>query len=371
MSLKIDTVKLLIEPLDVLFFRDARPFTAASRGTSVLATPQTIAGAFRTALLRQHNCDFEAMRDETDFVAAVKKGCPQAPWIANVTFRGPWFCKWENNPQQDLNVLVPVPSNLHGRKKQETGPLFTLKPLNNTPLPGWPANNGLQPLWLKSLESTEPSEGFIGKDGLTEYLSGKKVSREHLVSRDELYGFDNRTGIGINPDRLTSEESLIYGVSFLALKNKVGIYVELHSPGKELKKTIDAIELISLGGEGRRARVTKLPESTWEWPTATTQSTKGGDFVLLTTPGLFEQDPAIPSCLSGNIQAASVPGSVAVSGWDMARRGPKRSRFAALPGSVYFLKQPMTTNNRTSLSDHKDDAALGWGCYLRGIWNDD
>ena len=41
------SVRIRIEPIDVLF-RDARPFGTASRASSGLPTPQTLAGALRT-----------------------------------------------------------------------------------------------------------------------------------------------------------------------------------------------------------------------------------------------------------------------------------------------------------------------------------
>ena len=46
-------VGLCLNPLDVLFFRDGRPFEAASRAYGGLPLPRTFAGALRTALLQQ------------------------------------------------------------------------------------------------------------------------------------------------------------------------------------------------------------------------------------------------------------------------------------------------------------------------------
>ena len=42
-------VGLCLNPLDVLFFRDGRPFEAASRAYGGLPLPRTFAGALRTA----------------------------------------------------------------------------------------------------------------------------------------------------------------------------------------------------------------------------------------------------------------------------------------------------------------------------------
>ena len=68
--------------------------------------------------------------------------------------------------------------------------------------------------------------------------------------------------------------------------------------------------------------------------------------------------------------AAAVPGAVAVSGWDLARGGPKRTRFAAAAGSVYFLKA-LPENLPETLSDNPEDGAQGWGCYVKGVWLDE
>jgi CRISPR/Cas system CMR-associated protein Cmr3 (group 5 of RAMP superfamily) len=58
-----------------------------------------------------------------------------------------------------------------------------------------------------------------------------------------------------------------------------------------------------------------------------------------------------------------------VSGWDLARCGPKPARFAAAAGSVYFLHQ-LPTNLPEVLSDLKEDRQQGWGCYAQGVWTD-
>ncbi len=75
------TVGLRPEALDVLFFRDRRPFAAAGRDTTGLPMPQTVAGALRTALLEAHGRDFRRMRKVPSFQEAVRKIPPSfASW---------------------------------------------------------------------------------------------------------------------------------------------------------------------------------------------------------------------------------------------------------------------------------------------------
>ena len=46
-------------------------------------------------------------------------------------------------------------------------------------------------------------------------------ARKAFYLLDELYGFDNRIGIGVDMHALTSAEGELYGIRLLALKEKV------------------------------------------------------------------------------------------------------------------------------------------------------
>ncbi|MGH7857891.1 MAG: type III-B CRISPR module-associated Cmr3 family protein, partial [Candidatus Binatia bacterium] len=79
---------LLLEPLDVLFFRSSRP----EDPVSVLPHPQTLAGALRTALLAAHGITVEARREDRhrpvrDVLAA--RGAPAA--VLDARFAGPFL----------------------------------------------------------------------------------------------------------------------------------------------------------------------------------------------------------------------------------------------------------------------------------------
>src|SRR5712692_6921815 len=226
-----EPIGLRLEALDVLFFRDGRPFTAASRGASGLPAPQTMAGALRTVLLERYGCNFERLRGPATFAAAVQQACsPEHHWIGKVVVRGPWIARWNKDKPDEVEVLTPMPAVLHTEKKHANARFHRLQPLKDR-LPGWrPAESGLRPLWLRERVATESAEGYLTPKGLADFLRGQEVEASAVVTRDALFAFDHRTGIGIEPDRLSVEESQIYGVSFLALKDGVGLYVEVVLP---------------------------------------------------------------------------------------------------------------------------------------------
>jgi CRISPR-associated protein Cmr3 len=363
------TRAIFLEPLDVLFFRDGRPFGAAGRGASGLPTPQTAAGALRTALLQKWDCNFRLLPGDGGFADAVRRSCDDANhWIGATAFRGPWFARRGRGAADPAaaEVLVRAPATLRTRKKQADGRLYTLRPLRGS-LPGWPGeSNGLRPLWLRQRVATEPIDAYLTPAGLRAFLEGREVASGDVVERGQLFDFDHRTGIGIDPDRLSAQESLIYGASFLALKEGVGLYLEVVLPESAPADALDGLDVLPLGGEARRVGVRLAQPFDWPQPSlGPGQRT----LLLLTTPGLFA-DRWQPSAVRTLLAAAAVPGSLAVSGWDLARGGPKPTRFAVPAGSVYFLDGAAGALPADSLCDAPDDGLQGWGCYLKGTWTD-
>lgn len=398
MSRQLKHLGALLEPLDVLFFRDGRPFAAATRGSSGLPTPQTTAGAIWASLLRAMGCNFDKIRDvyiraaenhrleESDYQAVWRQGLQEAgapEWFFSMTIRGPWLVRRRGGDRKDPSadkpdpahweLLFPMPATVFSFKKSELAErpeIWLGQPLSrNQTLPGWkPPRAGMRPIWVSTREDVETCKGFLTAAGMQKFLQSKpsqNFNKEDFVSESELFGHDNRTGIGINPVRLTSEEHQIYAASFLALKQEVAFYVELHLP-PEGESVWKSVSFLRWGGEGKQVAV-KHFDKPLEFPRAVPQNGQK-PLVVLTTPGIFE-DGWSPRCLAGELVAAAVPGEVAVSGWDLVRRGPKPTRFAASAGSVYFLERlPETLSD--PLSDKPLDQQQGWGCFLQGVWND-
>ncbi|NLF69581.1 MAG: type III-B CRISPR module-associated protein Cmr3 [Candidatus Anammoximicrobium sp.] len=366
-------IGLCLEPLDVLFFRDGRPFAAATRATSGQPVPQTLAGAVWTALLTKFGCDFERLAEEVRRrpirEAVLAAGTPE--WLVEVSVRGPWLARSSVTDGDGPDVLVPAPAMLHETKKKDAataqGELHSLWPLETgMTLPGWrPPAPGLRPLWVRTTEATEIVYGYLDRAGQAAMLEGRVPPREHIVRADELFAYDHRTGIGVEPDRLTAEEGQIYAASFLALKPGACLYAEIvFPPGHADAAT--GLSTLHFGGEGRRVAV--RPVAPFAWPDQKPAGNRK-PFVWLTTPAHF-QDGWRPRCLRNHLVAAAVPGDVAVSGWDLARGGPKPTRFGVAAGSVYFLDS-MPSNLPDSLADSDEDRRQGWGCYLQGVWTDD
>jgi CRISPR-associated protein Cmr3 len=371
------TIGLRLDPLDTLFFRDGRPFDPATRASGQLPYPQPLAGAIRTALLARDGFDF------TDF-AARRKSNPtiaerqiledmKAPVaILNLRFRGPWLAVWDKEKKQ-IEPLLPVPANL--ARDDKTKKWYRADPLN-TDLPGWNDPQGLRPLWRKEGRDAKHPGGFLTRDGINRFLAGSLPQGEDWFKENEdwfkpeaLYGFDHRTGIAIDPNVLTAEEGQIYTISLLALRQRIeraGVF-----QGKEICLYAEVIgelpgdmpRLVPLGGEGRYVQV-ESTRPACQWPCVENASRT---LLYLATPAFFPAWRSVPEV--ANLIAAASGSPVAFSGWDVARGGPKPTRFAVPAGSVYFVEGHFDPPHQSLCVDVDDNIAQGWGFVLRGTWN--
>ncbi len=350
------TLRLEFEPVDTLFFRDARPFEAASRAASGLPTPQTLAGALRTTLLERHGVAPAEVgglvRQGATFAGALATFGPVIGGIAEVVTKGPWF-------SLEKKLLVPAPANL--RREKETGRLVRLDPLTSAPPGWWPPADGMLPLWRWGRSAVEPVNGYLTMEGLRRFLMGSAPESSDIVRPDDVYAFEDRTGIGIDDARGATGEGRIYSIRVLATRRDTVLVAETTGPAKVLAPLVDDPAPIRLGGEGRYVRA-RVRRGSIDWPhVAATGDARR--LVLLTTPAPFggwSPDGLHPV-------SAAVPGYEAVSGWDLARGGPKPNRFMVPAGTVYFLA-PGDLPPATGLVA-PDDAAVGWGSFVEGNWS--
>lgn len=366
-----DLLRLKLEPVDSLFFRDARPFDAASRAASGLPMPQTLAGAVRSLLLDGHGVDFnrlgQSIRSGTALADALKAFGPEAASVADVRVRGPWFALAGE-------VLMPVPASLRRVKSEAKGhepgapSVARLDPLEAR-LPGWkPKAPGMLPLWRHGREATETVDGFLTYDGLRRFLEGGAPEPCDVVPTAKVYAFEDRTGIGVDSSKNAAGEGMIYGIRMLALQPDASIYAEVNGPRAALAPLASGLTppcselvLMRFGGEARHV-IVRRAEHDAPWPSVAPEAGKGR-LVMLTTPAHFNgwKPPGLEPV------AAAVSDYKAVSGWDLAKGGPKPNRFMVPAGSVYFLP-PGAQAPDGGLVDG-EDARDGWGCFVEGNWN--
>lgn len=362
-----------LDPLDVLFFRDGRPFDAATRAEGGLPNPQSLAGALRSSLLATGGFDFTgfALKRRTTPSSNLRDDLKEfggKESILSLSFRGPWLAVADGDAVDAVEPLLPVPQCL---ARDPKGKWYRADPLR-AELPGWKLREPERlPVWRRGNPDAKHPGGFLAASGVESFLRGGVPEDTHWLRPEDLFGFDNRTGIEIDPQALTTVESKIYGIRLLSLCQRAGgtsvhagkrvcIYAEVIA--KE-ESEVSFPAPLPFGGEGRQV-VAQRVKHHFDWKQQQSERSSW----LLTTPGFFRAQSALPDVAPARMVAAVSGTPLAVSGWDVARGGPRPTRFAVPAGSVYFVEGNFEPH-RLSLCADDEDIAQGWGHVLRGTWN--
>lgn len=412
---------VVAEPYDTLFLRDPRPFGAADLGRSMpVPLPQTVTGMVRRWLGRANGVDLNKLH-------GLREGDSPHKWFAYVAVRGPWLAAWDGTKVRD--VFVPAPANLMRlRQDGAKDKLALLRPLHpDVDLPGWDdtdvpdtrANgDGDRPRTagetkMRPLMTREPGEkmegvgGYLNRLGLRRYVEGREIGEENLVPASALLDFEDRTGIGIDPETQSVRTGEIYSARHLRLRERIGpkgggnaegcrvvLYFEVGwevGLPAELAGKVDlatafegGVPVVALGGEGRRVALRRTPQPE-VWPSGG-EDTDARFATLLVTPSLHTsrngsaRPPWMPpEC--GRLVAAAVPKPLPVSGWELGGRGgaaygvPRPMRHAVPAGSVYFWERggqagpDKAMPTLFQLADAQKDRSAGWGLALRVKWD--
>ena len=346
------TIGLVFEPLDTLFFRGGRPFGTGLPGESPLPSPQSLAGVVRTYLLDREKADFAAMRGKATLRDAF--AAAGTPWLADVCFRGPWLAELE---QDRPRPLVRAPADL----RFVNGEVVRLLPTTQK-LPGWqPELSGMYPLWHTDGKPSKSRPELLSFEELSIYLANGTIQAHRVRSFAEFFLLEDRTGVVIDSATYASKQGEIFMTRNLRLKSGIVFYAETDVPEDKLAH-FEAPATINWGGERHHAVVRKVAPVSWQEPDSDDRRS-----LLLLSPAFFErgwQPDLIPE---GQLRSAAVEGPYAISGWDLARGGPKATRFGVDSGSVYFIEGPSPAGRHLN-HDH-EDAALGYGFFLKGSWN--
>jgi len=369
-------IGLRLDPLDTLFFRDGRPFDDATRASGGLPQPQTLAGALRTALLARAGFDFGnfarerkmMIADDPEQLRAVLKVCGAPDAVTNASFRGPWLALRDSD--KAVSPLLPMPEVL--KRAKEKGKWSVAKPVAS--VPGWVVTerDGLYPLWRNVEPDPKADPELLTLAGLKTFLNDPKaaIPDAECLKPTELFGYDHRVGIEVDKDTLTSADGMLYVISLLATRPKlkdqpaVCLYAEIDMTVEQ--KYFDGL-VIPFGGEGKYVRVTTVSKQEWPTPSA------GCAMWYLATPTFFSPTGRPLPKVAGLTAAASGAG-VPVSGWDVARNGPRATRFAVPAGACYFVNGPAKPEDFLDLGLDlgTESAALrqeGWGFALPGTWD--
>lgn len=347
-----------LTPMDVLLFRDAKPFTPGERAWAGSVFPpngHTIAGAIRGLLGEK----------------------------AHFQLKGPFFCRTDCTAQQhkaQVRLYLPRPLGFVG-----STPLVPLawnekSPLHQAiwdrrepcPLCPLPKNRAEEEEEDDDKDSEDKYRQYLPSDVVEKYLEKGEISPDDWLLKPD----EKRGGKPWNqPWKTETRSHNAIETGTRQVKDADGYFVENAIRLKSgwslaigIDQDIDTPTTLRLGGEGHRAILQRCQELDEQWQRLWDLSEKNHkqgerSLAYLITPGVFERiDDSKAMCrawpwewkLAHTVNGNQTPGHLVSVATDRAvpiscrirdknddtKSIPAPQVFAAPPGSVYYLNQP-------------------------------
>lgn len=332
-EMKDNCIWLKIEPLDVLLFRDGRPFSAGEdhHATSLFPpNPSTVSGAIRTYLMRSG-----ILEDVGD--------AENSP----IQFLGPMVMRGDR-------IYVRCPLDVYVPKRGDKTPVLAEE--LSISLSFKCSGSGM--MWCYTPQEVKPASGFVALDDMVEWQKRDidNWTKKSILEEKEFIMRDTRVGIKLSSSG-TVESGKLYTVEYVVFREGVSLLVGL-SPGavEEFKKCKEHFEeccegLIPLGGERRFASFTLVDVDPHSHI-----SKQSGNRGALITPLVG----GIPGC---GVYAGR---TTFIGGWDYAKGEPKVLRSALKPGGVLWSEDGFDGELNLRCHPNAFMSSIGYGMMVIG-----
>jgi len=403
----------LLEPLDVLFFRDARPMAAgqgAGHGCR-LPLPSTLHEALRSALLLRWGdrpaSDAHSRNNFTKRASSTPFKISPGPF-QSLQIRGPFLygrrvrqpnesdTDWAKVPDlhKQADLRLPLPLDVVSADSQRLVTLQLHKDPNAAPLAMLPVSP-VAP--VKDIPA-----GFWTPDQFAAYLRGDAAHDFRPLPANALYEPEHRVGVQIADDTFTAKEGQLYAATYLRPARHTRFWFSAEIADRRRAdeiKLLAQLDLLLLGGERRMARLEhddntpRLDATILPAPDCRALGCKQVKWTLL-TPALFtggwrpgwidpdtfnvklrridrreraarrkarcngerfnlEADAADP--IRARLVSVCLGRAQPLTGWDVVKQTAKPAQLAVPAGSVFYFDCPTP----------QDAAALAAALHLR------
>ncbi len=393
---------ILIEPSDVLFFRDSIPM-AAGQGHGHgcrLPWPSTLHEAFRGTLLLAEGglrpakaatgrhlgsrSKRELGRGVSSPVSSFRDARGQTH-VASTAYQSlrtlgpfPWMVRNEQKPDSPTGLFLPVPLDAQVSDDDHIHPLELLR---------WQAGTSSVPHLPCVPVSPVPASkktrlGWWTPSQYSAYLKGELETKLAPLPDSDFWEAEHRIGLEIEPGTSAAKSGQLYSGAYLRPRTEFRLFAwtALMRPRDDETERLARLPFLLLGGDRRLARLwpgtdTALPEA----PVAAS----AGPCLLkwaLITPAVFahgwlpgwcndtsaQQRPASEVCLPlpgrARLISACLGKPAPFAGWDAVDGTPKETRLAVPAGSVYyFLCDSALTANALIAQLHCDPDSDAFG----------
>lgn len=373
-------MRIFIEPLDVLIFRDGRPFTAGEQHVArslFPPSPLTFYGSIRSKILSEHYVGLGPFKNNSSqWPRNVMEEIGTSTSPGKLSLTGPFLGK----KRQELMVeCFPIPMDIvKGKSSQQ---LYQTRPTEKIKIFS-DLESELLLSWARTSKPVDEVKGFIEGKELKKYLNGEKL--DSYVPLKDVVGdeFERRVGIKLSKTTRTTETGLFYTAEYIRLKEGWGFTLDVHN-----SKLLPKEGILKIGGEGKAAYYSSVKERDWTVDVSDKIADTKKFKLYLASPAIFEKG-WLPSFLNQSLVgqsskylkfklvAACIGKYWSVRGFDLANNRPRPMMRAVPPGSVYYFellegddREVVETFNFKSISNEFREA--GFGTTLVGCWNND
>lgn len=306
-----------LNPVDTLFFRGNEPMEAGlPAGTPLFPPPVSVlSGAFRTAILREkriHFADYKAGTVDPAVLAAIGPCGGKAAFDVLAVAMKKGSDTYVSAPASIFVDVEHRPKDGRGYKDLTS---HVAQPLANTGSLAPRSHAGGVPFVLTTHEPLGLAGSWIAARCLVNHP--KSFGSDDILTAEDLYGVEDRIGIGLKPERVVQTGKL-YSARHIRLRDGVSILVALSAdPG------LPAQGMFSLGGEQRRCGYRRLD--------AASQPRFVGPAVIKNYVSLVPM-PATEALIDHLVCSSKLQ---VLAGWDLAR-GFHKETVSWIPAGAVF-----------------------------------
>lgn len=344
-------MKILLTPIDTLFFRDGKPFTMGAEtwaDGNYLPNPSVIYGALKSVYYSNNMNVFQNVSPDND------------PASQEIDILGLYFT-------HKNKIYFPLPLDLiyeknkrkSEKRKEERTNAFTVSLISKQIEENLSSAKGFR-LFVAENEVESIHDGIIAENDLYNYLLGYE---DNFKAKKLSKIITSEPKVGISRDNSThsTSEGKLYRVG-------MNRYTDF-SFAIELAGNLNLDNVgIKLGGEARIAAI-KIANEETVIENIKNMNIENKFKLYLSTPAIFEKG-WIPKWINENTLIGEINGiklkltsaflgkPIFIGGFDMAKNEPKPMKKAIPAGSVYYFdilegtqEQIFNTFNKKSISE--------------------
>jgi len=367
---------LILEPLDVLLFRDGKPFNAGGQNDASSFFPPSafsLQGLLRSLVIEHSGISW----DDAPHDKYLSEEIGTVSELGQFKMKGPYLARYDGELYERV---FPIPSDVVSNEK--VNPAWHGRALcpnmedTHLVIKKDSGSYKLYPLDIDT-ESDPPekmpdSSLWITESMLELYLEGDDV--DETIQTSDLYEMEYRTGNAIDYTVNRVQDGMLYSVQFVRLRRNVVLLVQVPNDSAVANLFVNGQTIVSrFGGEGHGVKIRQLHDGELRQKALPDKPPSDRYKIVWLTPTYFrngnlpEDTTLVPPDQFVSARLGSV---ITYGGWNVAESKPRTIHRYIPAGSVMYFEGGSL---KSPLVEQPEDcfvlSQLGFGEFVYGTWD--